>query len=119
MHPIPPRRLQQQQADEEAALVAARADASLARALESSRRVGMLLLKHEDEELARIGALADELVAREYAAPSRPRPCQQQADDCVRCYAEHAADPLACAAAVRAYGECAQAAWREALQRAV
>jgi len=99
----------------EAALV--RADRSLARALERSRRVGSLLLKHEDEEISRVGQLAEELVSREYAAPSRPRPCQQEAQDCVRCYAEHVADPLACAAAVEAYGACAKAAWQEALQR--
>lgn len=78
-----------------------------------------MLLKAEDAELAAVGQLADELVAREFAAPARPRPCQQQADDCVRCYAEHAADPLACAPAVDAYAACARAAWQEALQRAV
>lgn len=97
--------------------MAAQQDRSLTRALERSRRVGGLLLKAEGEELRRIDALAEELVGSEYAAPSRPRPCSQQADDCVRCYADHAGDPLACAAAVDAYSACAKAAWQEALQR--
>lgn len=79
--------------------------------------MGNLLLKAEGEELRRIDALAAELVAREYAAPSRPRPCRQQADDCVRCYADNAGDPLACAAAVEAYSSCVRAAWQEALAR--
>lgn len=65
------------------------------------------------------GQLADELVAREFAAPQRPRPCQGEADECVRCYADNAADPLACGPAVEAYSACAKAAWQEALQRAV
>lgn len=65
------------------------------------------------------GQLADELVAREFAAPQRPRPCQAEADECVRCYADNAADPLACGPAVQAYSACAKAAWHEALQRAV
>jgi hypothetical protein len=90
-------------------------DRALAAALERSRRVGGLLLRHEDAELAAVGQLAEELVQREFATPSRPRPCAQQADDCVRCYAEHADDSLACAPAVEAYGACAKAAWRDAV----
>ncbi|KAL4443814.1 hypothetical protein ABPG75_011551 [Micractinium tetrahymenae] len=99
---------------EEPGLAAAGTDRALGRALERSRRVGGQLLKAEAEELARVDQLAQELLASQYAAPARPRPCAQAAEDCVRCYAEHADDPLACAAAVEAYGECARAAWREA-----
>ncbi|PSC69439.1 cytochrome c oxidase assembly [Micractinium conductrix] len=105
-----------QQAELSDAALAA-GDASLAAALQRSRRVGGLLLRHEEAELAAANQLADELVAREFAAPSRPHPCSQQADDCVRCYTEHASDSLACAAAVEAYGACAKAAWQEALSR--
>ena len=104
--------------DAGAALRAAREERALAAALEKSRRVGSLLLKHEAEELDRIEDLAQELLAREYAAPHHPPPCQQAAQDCVRCYAEHPGEALACAAAVDAYGACAKAAWQEALQRA-
>ena len=103
--------------DAGAALRAAREERALAATLESSRRVGNLLLKHEAEELDRIENLAQELLAREYAVPHHPPPCQQAADDCVRCYAEHPGEPLACAAAVEAYGACAKRAWQEALQR--
>lgn len=98
---------------EEPSLAAAGPDRALARALERSRRVGGQLLKAEEEELARVEQLAQELLSSQYAAPSRPRPCAQAADECVRCYAEHADDPLACAPAVEAYGECARRAWRE------
>lgn len=51
---------------EAAARAAAQQDAALARALERSWRVGGMLLKAEDEELQRIGALgqAAELIAR-------------------------------------------------------
>lgn len=109
--------LQQQDPDSAAALAAARQDAGVARALDRSRRVGGMLLKAEAEEVGAVSALADELLASEYAAPSRPKPCQAQAAECVRCYADHAGDPLACAPAVDAYSACAKAAWQEALQR--
>lgn len=103
---------------EEPSLAAAGPDRALARALERSRLVGGQLLKAEEEELARVDQLAQELLSSQYAAPSRPRPCAQAAEECVRCYAEHADDPLACAAAVEAYGQCAREAWREAAAKA-
>ena len=103
------RRPPTQQAELSDAALAA-GDASLAAALQRSRRVGGLLLRHEEAELAAANQLADELVAREFAAPSRPHPCSQQADDCVRCYTDHPSDTLAFAAAVEAYGACAKAA---------
>lgn len=115
-HPAHRPPLQQQDADA-AALASARQDAELARALDRSRRVGGMLLKAESEEMGAVSALAEELLASEYAAPARPKPCQQQAADCVACYAQHAGDPLACAPAVDAYSACAKAAWQEALRR--
>lgn len=102
----------------EPSLAAAGPDRALARALERSRRVGGQLLKAEEEELARVDELAQELLASQYVAPSRPRPCAQAAEECVRCYAEHPDDPLACAAAVEAYGRCAREAWRELAAKA-
>lgn len=77
--------------------------------------MGSLLLKHEEEELGKIGELADELLSREYAPPSRPLPCQEQAVECLRCYQDHTADTLSCAAAVKAYAECTQQAWQAAI----
>ncbi|KAL4449446.1 hypothetical protein ABPG77_007090 [Micractinium sp. CCAP 211/92] len=103
---------------EEPSLAAAGPDRALARALERSRLVGGQLLKAEEEELGRVDQLAQELLSSQYVAPSRPRPCAQAAEECVRCYAEHADDPLACAAAVEAYGQCAREAWREAATKA-
>lgn len=116
LHPPPSRPREDAEA---AALAAARQDRDLAHALDRSRRVGGLLLKAEDEELGRVGALADELLAREYASPQRARACQAEAADSVRCYADNADNPLACGAAVEAYSACAKAAWQEALQRSV
>ena len=101
---------------EEAAL--AMQDRSLVRAIERSRRVGSLLLKREDEELAAVGALADELLAQEYQAPARPPPCQEQAAECLHCYTEHAGDTLKCAAAVHAYSDCTHKAYAAVMQTA-
>jgi hypothetical protein len=87
----------------------------LTRALERTQRVGDLLLRREGDEERQVAALADELIAREYAAPSRERPCQDQARDCLACYQAHADDPTPCADAVAAYSRCARAASAEVL----
>lgn len=104
-------------AEAEAAALA-RQDRGLAQAVERSRRVGSLLLKREDEELAKVGALAEELLAKEYQAPSRPLPCQEQAAECLRCYTEHTSDTLLCADAVRAYSDCSRQAFAAVMQTA-
>ena len=51
---------------EAAAAAAARQDPAIARALDRSRRVGGLLLKREQEELAAVEELAKEMISREY-----------------------------------------------------
>ncbi|KAL6783647.1 COX23 [Auxenochlorella protothecoides x Auxenochlorella symbiontica] len=89
----------------------AKHDQQLAHALERSRRVGRLLLKTEEAELGSITRLADELLASEYNAPSRPQPCKEAAAAATACYEAKTADPLACAPAVEAYVRCSQKVW--------
>ena len=87
-----------------------RRNESIQRALERSQRVGNLLLTREEEELARIDDLAEEMIQREYSTPSRERPCQGEASACLQCYETHADDPTACADVVDVYSKCARQA---------
>lgn len=82
----------------------------LQRALERSTRVGDLLLAREDEELEQINALAEEMINKEYSAPSRARPCQGEASACLQCYEANPENPTACAETVQAYSTCARQA---------
>ncbi|KAK2080107.1 hypothetical protein QBZ16_002503 [Prototheca wickerhamii] len=90
----------------------AKQDRALAHALEQSHRVGRMLLKAEDAELAQVQKLADELIASEYNAPSKPVPCKDAAKAAKECYLAHASNPLACAAAVDAYAQCTSQHWK-------
>lgn len=85
--------------------------AALGVSLQHSRRVGSLLLAHEQEELAQVEKMADELLASEYCAPSGEPACQAEASDCLDCYRQHPGAPLECAAAVDAYSRCSRRAW--------
>ena len=87
----------------------------LQRALQSSQRVGDYLLTREEEELAKIKQLAEELVASKYKAPSKERPCQAQAAACLQCY-EVTADPTLCAKHVETYSTCARSAASQLIQ---
>ena len=82
----------------------------LQRALERSTRVGDFLVIREEEELAQINALAEDLINKQYSAPSRARPCQGQAAACLQCYESNHENPTACAEAVNAYSTCAREA---------
>eukprot|EP00199_Chlamydomonas_sp_CCMP681_P003406 CAMPEP_0119108448 /NCGR_PEP_ID=MMETSP1180-20130426/14437_1 /TAXON_ID=3052 ORGANISM="Chlamydomonas cf sp, Strain CCMP681" /NCGR_SAMPLE_ID=MMETSP1180 /ASSEMBLY_ACC=CAM_ASM_000741 /LENGTH=165 /DNA_ID=CAMNT_0007094059 /DNA_START=57 /DNA_END=555 /DNA_ORIENTATION=- len=55
-------------------------DAQLAKALTSSKRVGHLLVKAEEEESLKIQQLGQELL-QQYRFDPRPVPCQQERDD--------------------------------------
>ena len=82
----------------------------LSRALQRSRRVGDMLLQREDQELAQIEALAEELAQREYTPPSREKPCGEHAAACLACYQQHPEEPTRCHTAVEAYAACARTA---------
>lgn len=88
----------------------------LERALERSRRVGDMLLQREEEELRKIEELAEELIARQYKAPARERPCKDQAAACLACYESHPEDPTLCYDAVEAYAACTRQATKAALR---
>jgi hypothetical protein len=103
------------QAERDASVMIRRSE-FLQRALERSRRVGDALLAREDEELEKIEGLAEELIEREYATPSRARPCQTEAADCLACYRDNAENPAACAGSVQAYSACAREATAAALR---
>jgi len=86
------------------------ADEELARALAESERVGYFLFKREREEAAKVGALAAELIASEYMAPSAAPRCGPEQAACQACYLANPGDPLQCASQVDAFAQCAQAA---------
>lgn len=88
----------------------------LSRALERSQRIGDLLVQREEAELQQVSALAEELIQREYSAPSREQPCRLQAGACLECYQQRADDITQCDAAVAAYAACARQASAAVLQ---
>jgi hypothetical protein len=84
----------------------ARSDAQLNRALQSSRQVGDLLLKQEEEELLKIRAMSDKMAAR-FASSIKHAPCEEQRLAVLGCY-EADSDPLRCSSFVKAYSACTQ-----------
>ena len=84
----------------------ARSDAQLNRALQSSRQVGDLLLKQEEEELAKIRAMSETMAAR-FSLLTRHAPCEEQRLAVLGCYQANS-DPLQCSSYVKAYSGCTQ-----------
>ncbi|CAL8462414.1 g1947 [Coccomyxa elongata] len=95
---------------EEESLVVLRRDPKLQEALRHSRRVGDMLLKVEEQEMAKVNQLTDDLLKKEYRAPLRETPCLQEREACLQCYKNNSQDVLKCADAVAAYAACAQQA---------
>jgi len=85
--------------------------AALEHELSASVEIGGLLLKNASEEAARVQARAQALVEAEFSVPRRELACGEERDACVRCYGEHARDPLACRDAVAAFTECSRGAF--------
>eukprot|EP00882_Tetradesmus_deserticola_P017967 GHRQ01019278.1.p1 GENE.GHRQ01019278.1~~GHRQ01019278.1.p1 ORF type:complete len:148 (+),score=46.82 GHRQ01019278.1:314-757(+) len=85
------------------------ADSSLQQSLQQSRRIGELLLKAEEQEVAAVKQHADELIGRYSAAP-RARACEQEQLACIECYQQHPTDALACSSLVDAFFACSQRA---------
>ncbi|WIA39033.1 hypothetical protein OEZ86_005179 [Tetradesmus obliquus] len=88
---------------------AADRDSSIQQSLQQSRRVGELLLKAEEQEVAAVKQHADKLIGRYSAAP-RPRACVEEQLACIDCYQQHPSDALTCSSLVDAYVACAQQA---------
>ena len=85
--------------------------AALEHELRASVEVGGLLLKNAEAEVGRVRAKAEEMVAREFSVPRRELACAEERDECVRCYGQHAKDPLACRDAVAAFAQCSRGAF--------
>ena len=85
-----------------------RSDKQLAAALHSSRTLGGLLLKHEEEELAKVNAHTQSILWADRMVQQRQACCAAERDACLQCYEQHTGDELQCASAVQAYDECAR-----------
>ncbi|GLC37020.1 hypothetical protein PLESTB_001400900 [Pleodorina starrii] len=85
-------------------------DKQISRQLHATKEVSGLLLKHEETELALVGAKAAELL-REYSLPSKTPPCQSEARACADCFREHSQEAWRCAAVAEAYRRCSNQAF--------
>lgn len=90
-----------------------RQDDEIRRALESSRKLGEMLVKSGETEAVNISKAAQELIKQEYIAPAREVPCQTEERACLDCYRGNKSDPTQCAAAVQEYHACATRAFSE------
>ncbi|CAA0842288.1 copper ion binding [Striga hermonthica] len=78
-------------------------------ALEASERVVERLQKQEENMLNEVTQRAKELHDKEFKLPnSKPLPCLDEKDACVKCYKENTKDPLNCAQLVEGFAECAR-----------
>jgi hypothetical protein len=50
------------------------------------KKVGNLLIKHEDEELPKVQQQVQELMDKQYKAPMRAPPCAAEKGACLACY---------------------------------
>eukprot|EP01025_Chloroclados_australasicus_P063452 TRINITY_DN8398_c0_g1_i1.p3 TRINITY_DN8398_c0_g1~~TRINITY_DN8398_c0_g1_i1.p3 ORF type:complete len:155 (-),score=8.38 TRINITY_DN8398_c0_g1_i1:158-622(-) len=76
-------------------------------ALSTSRKVGNLLLKHEEAELAKVRAQAAALLSTK-STQGPKRCCAAEREACTACYAQFPGDELQCTGAVAAYEACAR-----------
>ena len=83
-------------------------DRRMTSALTTSRAVGGALVKHEEEELARVRSFAAQVLDSDQAKQRRARCCEAEREACLSCYARFPGDELQCASAVHAYDECAR-----------
>eukprot|EP00240_Pyramimonas_obovata_P006507 CAMPEP_0118936314 /NCGR_PEP_ID=MMETSP1169-20130426/17994_1 /TAXON_ID=36882 /ORGANISM="Pyramimonas obovata, Strain CCMP722" /LENGTH=169 /DNA_ID=CAMNT_0006879513 /DNA_START=257 /DNA_END=766 /DNA_ORIENTATION=+ len=87
----------------------------LRKKLQYSKKVGSLLIKHEDEELPKVQQQVKDLLDKQYQAPMRAPPCAMEKGACLACYQQFPNDPLRCAAAVAAFSKCAKQAYQDVL----
>lgn len=83
-------------------------DKRMAGALTTSRSVGGALVKHEEEELAKIRAFAAQVLDDDQAKRRRIKCCEAEREACLSCYQRFPGEELQCASAVQAYDECAR-----------
>ncbi|GFR40582.1 hypothetical protein Agub_g1162 [Astrephomene gubernaculifera] len=93
-------------------------DKQLTRQLQATKEVSGLLVKAEESEVARMQAMADELV-KKFSVPAKPAPCQSEASACTQCFKEHAKEAWRCAEVAEAYRQCSSRAFSAARGAAV
>ncbi|KAG1659801.1 hypothetical protein FOA52_002137 [Chlamydomonas sp. UWO 241] len=91
-------------------------DAALSKALAVSRRVGSLLLKAEEAEVATVKRYSEDLLSK-HSFPVKDEPCGSQRDAAVGCYEANPGDTLKCSAQVKAYEACSAAAYNAYVKR--
>jgi hypothetical protein len=86
-------------------------------AIARSFRVGELLLKNEQAELAAVRERASEAQSRHQMMRARNTPCVAEREACRVCYETNAEDTLRCGNEVAAYDACARAARDDFVRR--
>jgi hypothetical protein len=81
-------------------------------ALMTSESVGGLLLKNEDNELAKVKEKVSHLMASEFSANQKAPPCASERGAVVECYKLNPGNELKCAHIVSAYQHCADEAFK-------
>ncbi|KAL3818183.1 hypothetical protein ACJIZ3_004088 [Penstemon smallii] len=77
--------------------------------LKESEKVVERLQKQEENMLKEVTQRAKELHEKEFKLPnSRPMPCLDEKDACLKCYKENLDDPLKCASLVDGFADCAR-----------
>ncbi|XP_073313350.1 uncharacterized protein [Primulina huaijiensis] len=77
--------------------------------LQDSQNVVERLQKREENMLQEVTQRAKALHDEEFKLPNRqPMPCLNEKDECLKCYKEHAKDPLKCANLVKDFADCAR-----------
>ncbi|KAG2436755.1 hypothetical protein HXX76_006279 [Chlamydomonas incerta] len=85
-------------------------DAQLSRQLQSTREVAGLLVKHEEAEVAKMTALAADML-KQFSVSTKPLPCQTESAACVQCFQANTAEAWKCTGVAEAYRQCATAAF--------
>ncbi|KAL6556280.1 hypothetical protein OROGR_005568 [Orobanche gracilis] len=77
--------------------------------LDASEKVVEKLHKQEENMLHEITQRAKDLHDKEFKLPnSKPMPCLDEKDACLKCYKENIKDPLKCAQLAEGFAECAR-----------
>ncbi|WOK95161.1 hypothetical protein Cni_G03868 [Canna indica] len=86
--------------------------------LQESERTLEKLEKKEDKMIQELNHRAKELRDKEFKLPyQNATPCTVEKDSCLKCYKEHAGDPLKCAQVVKSFADCARQARLQATSR--
>lgn len=77
--------------------------------LHESEKVVERLKKQEEKMLEEVTQRAKDLHDKEFKLPhSKPMPCVDERDACLKCYKENIGDPLKCARLVEGFADCAR-----------